>query len=453
LFREQQGRWVEVKVSTPEGIPTPSRLELAPVGSGINPGLLERLARPFAAPVRQAADAGALVVELAAREVRLKAPGAYQASPVLSAGGGTWLVLEAADAAIAVNTSVTASPYPDGTVVVYRWTQSGWSEQGDVRGWLGPIGSCCGIAAESLTGSHDPDFALEAGGAADTNWLAVVSDAGGRWHAVPFDYGYTDTTVVNAEPAGDGVATEVDASSAAGGPTTFLYETYEDGAFRPAPPPGRSARCDGADLESAAGDAQLAVFEFSKVACADGWAMAIGTGAGFSGQVVGLFEADGARWRTIELDNGASLGSDPGIYDIPLSLLLRLTASFGPAVRPALATAALIAAPAMTGYLYVNGVIAADGSDWYVKETPTGSADSPGADAEIYRWSGSAWIEQGRVDQLPRSLNYFQALAGGWFEAIVVPGTSEPAFAMQGASSPSSAVLSDTGGSWHVGRS
>jgi hypothetical protein len=402
---------------------------------------------------RQTAEARALVKGFAAREASLKAPGAYQASPVLTIDGRSWLVLEGADAPSALNPRVTASPYPDGMVLIYRWTTRGWSEQASVRGWFGPIGGCCGISAVSVTGSADPDFALAAGGAADTNWLAVVSDVGGRWHAIPFDYGYSNTTVVNGEVGHGGVATEVDASSAAGGPTTSLYETYQDGVFRPAAPPGRSAPCSRSALESAAGDGQLEVFEFSKVACADGWAMALGTGAGYTTQVVGLFEAEGTRWGPVEVDNGDSLGSDPGIYDIPLLLLRQLTAGFGPSVAPALATAGLIAVPAMIGYVYLNGVIAADGAEWYVRETPTGSDESPGADAQIYRWSGSAWAQQGRVDQLPASLNYFQAPSGGWFEAITTAGSTTPEFTMQGANGPGTTVLSDVNGTWRVSHS
>jgi hypothetical protein len=412
--------------------------------------VLERSAISFTPSAQQAAGARALVKRFAAHEMSLKAPGAYQASPVISADGGVWLVLEGADAAIGANPSATVSPYPDGTVEIFRWSTGGWTEQGVVRAYLGPIGGCCGISAVSLTGSRDTDFALAGGGAADTNWLSVVSDIGGRWHAVQFDYGYSDTTVVNGVPARGAVSTEVDASSAAGGPTTLLYETYRDGVFRPAAPPGRSPPCDVSDLQSAAGDAQLQVFEFTKFACADGWAMAIGSGAGYSGPVVGLFAADGTNWRSVEVDNGASLGSDPGIYDIPLSLLRQLTGAFGASVKPALATAQLIAAPAMTGYLYVNGVIRADGADWYVKETAAGSAASPGAEAEIYRWVGSTWVLQSRVDNLPNSLNYFRAISGGWFEAVNFPGTNVPGFKMQGPNSLSSAVLTDAGGTWHV---
>lgn len=404
----------------------------------------------FGTPAAQAQARALLVKRLAARELALEAPGGYQASPVLAVRGRSWLVLEGADAADPSNAPATVSPYADSTVVIYRWISGGWSEQGSVRGAFGPVGGCCGISAVSLTGSHDPDFALEGGGAADTLWLVVISDVGGRWHAVPFDYGYDDTAVVNGDPIHGAVRTMVDASSAAGGPTTLLDETFQHGVFRPAPPPGRSPPCDREELQLAAGDGELEVFYFAKFACADGWAMAIGTGAGYSGQLVGLFEADGKKWLPIEVDNGNDLGSYPGIYDIPLPLLRRLTAGFGPTVRPALATAPLFVNAAMgADGQYLNGIDVYDGTDWFVNETPTGHGVLPGADAAIYRWSGSTWLERGHVNDLPPSLNYWQSgFADWWFEPVAVPGTIVPGFALH----PDAAVLTDAGGTWHIQR-
>ena len=231
IFRQDRGRWASDQGFEPARLSSVSPAQFA--SAGISPDVLLQLARPFPLQVRQVTDAGALVEELAARETRLKAPGQYRVSQVLHAGGGTWLVLAGADSADNSGAGVTASPYPDGTVRVFRWAGSGWSDQGTVSGWMGPIGGCCGISAVSLTGSHDPDFAMTGGGAADTDWLSAVSDAGGHWHLVPFDYGYTDTTVVNGSAAGHGVATEVDATSSAAGPTSWLFETYRGGGFQP----------------------------------------------------------------------------------------------------------------------------------------------------------------------------------------------------------------------------
>jgi hypothetical protein len=326
----------------------------------------------------------------------------------------------------------------------------GWTEQGAATGYVGPIGGCCGIAAVSLTGSHDPDFALSGGGAADTLWLSIVSDVSGHWQLVPFEYGYSDSTVVNGSPAAHGVYTDVDASSSAAGPTTSMFETYQGGVFRPALPPGPSAPCSLPALQIAADPGELAVLELSKFACADGWALAVGTGAGFTGQVVGLFEAGKSDWDVVELDNGNSVGSYPGIYDIPLSLLDQLAAGLGPELRPALATASLITTPAMGGYFSLDGVITAGGAQWYVAEKPIGSAAAPGADATVYRWSGTGWVEQGQVDRVPKSLNYFQAPSGGWFEAVSFPGSTGPAFMMAGQSTATAAVLTNAGGRWHA---
>jgi hypothetical protein len=448
LFRQKTGRWAVVSTGSPDGLAAWSPSEFASVG--ISSTLLQQLARPFWLSVQQLVDAGALADQLAEHEAALKAPGSYQSSPVLRADGQAWFVLSGADSAELENPSAAVSPYPDGTVTVYRWLSKGWTEQGAATGYVGPIGGCCGIAAVSLTGSHDPDFALSGGGAADTLWLSIVSDVSGHWQLVPFEYGYSDSTVVNGSPAAHGVYTDVDASSSAAGPTTSMFETYQGGVFRPALPPGPSAPCSLPALQIAADPGELAVLELSKFACADGWALAVGTGAGFTGQVVGLFEAGKSDWDVVELDNGNSVGSYPGIYDIPLSLLDQLAAGLGPELRPALATASLITTPAMGGYFSLDGVITADGAQWYVAEKPIGSAAAPGADATVYRWSGTGWVEQGQVDRVPKSLNYFQAPSGGWFEAVSFPGSTGPAFMMAGQSTATAAVLTNAGGTWHA---
>jgi hypothetical protein len=125
-------------------------------------------------------------------------------------------------------------------------------------------------------------------------------------------------------------------------------------------------------------------------------------------------------------------------------LLRQLADRFGPALQPGLAAAPLIATPAMTGWPYVNGVLTASGAQWYVAERPTGSAEDPGADATVYRWSGSAWLKQGVVDHVPASLNYFQA--SGRFKAVTAPGTADPGFLLRNGVSSHSEVLTNAGG-------
>ena len=242
LFRERRGRWVHVTGPTFAMAPVPSPLEMAPVWARVNPLLLERLARPFALPIRQAAAAGVLVAALDSREHGLKATGLYQVSPVISVDGEAWLVLDGANSAPASFPSATEGPYPDGTIVIYRWTARGWTKEADVRGFTGPIGGCCGISPVALTGSRCPDFAIEAGGAADTNWLSIVSAVGGAWHLVPFDYGYADSTVVNGIPARQGVGTEVDGAAPPVDPRRFYSRPTNTARFAPRRPAAAQRR-------------------------------------------------------------------------------------------------------------------------------------------------------------------------------------------------------------------
>jgi hypothetical protein len=448
IFRLDRGRWAIDEGFALARLSTVSPAQFA--NAGISPDVLLRLARPFPLRVRPVTDAGGLVEELAARENRLKAPGRYQGSEVLREAGGTWFVLAGATSP----SNGTASPYPDGTMRVYRWSGSGWIARGTISGWMGPFGGWCTVFAVSLTGSHDPDFADACGGAGDTSWLSVVSDSGGRWHLVPFEFGYTDTTVADGWPLGHGVATSIDTSASAGGPTTWLFETYQDGAFRPADPPGPQAPCGLALLERAADHGRPGAVEFTRSACADGWAIAIGASAGHPGHVVGLFDASRKKWDLVELDNGASLGSDPGIYDVPLSLLRQLAVHFGPSLRLELAAAPLIATPAMTGWPYVAGVVTVGDARWFIAETATGSVVDPGATATVYRWSGSAWLRQGVVDHVPASLNYYDLsgypLAFGHFQAVDVAGAADPGFLLEDSGSSRPDVLTDAGGKWHV---
>ena len=453
LFHVKAGRWVEISqhgLNEPSGTPRATPLEYAAVGTGIPSSLLQDLARPFDLVIRRNANAGALVEQLARHESSLGAAGAYQASSVIDTGKASWLVLEGADVPeFGGNSSVTALPYPYGRVQIFRWLKDHWALQGLVTGWFGPIGGCCEVAAEHLTGARAPDFALTAGGAADTVWTAIVSDVGGHWHQIPFDYGYTDSPVVNAYAIKDrGILTAVDACGCASGPTTELFERYRDGVFRPAPLPGAEPSCSIFALRAAVGYPDRRAPDFSKFDCADGWALALEPGSGSSPQTVGLLVATGAKWRLMKLNAGEDLGSDPWTYDIPLSLVTQLASRLGPTLVPAVATGKLVAEPIMIGPEFTGDVISAMGAQWFVAEKATGSQEAPGADALIYRWSGSDWVKEGEVDQLPISLNYFQALAGLTFTTVSVAGSNDPGFTV--AQTPGAAVLTDVGGRWQV---
>jgi hypothetical protein len=162
----------------------------------------------------------------------------------------------------------------------------------------------------------------------------------------------------------------------------------------------------------------------------------------------------GPRWIIAEMDSGTGLGSDPGIHDIP-SLLRRLAAHFGPAFRPEIAIAPLIASPALAGWPYVSGVITAGDALWFAAEEPEGSP----ATATFYRWSGSRWLPQGTVNRMPASLDYYMLPANpdrgityGRFQAVTVSGTAEPGFVLHGSRSSHPDVLTDAGGRWHAAR-
>src|SRR5260221_918599 len=149
--------------------------------------------------------AASLIAKLRAESNRTHV-GSFAARNGVTRNGRLWL---------AYGSRLAGAPYLGGgaeptRVRIYRWSGRDWALSGTVTGELGPSQW---INAASLTGSRDPDFAIEGCGAGDTNCLSVVSDIGGRWHAVPFEYGYGETLEVNGIPAVHLVETEVDACS------------------------------------------------------------------------------------------------------------------------------------------------------------------------------------------------------------------------------------------------
>jgi hypothetical protein len=348
---------------------------------------------------------------------------------------------------LAVGSTCYPHDEPDTTVRVFRWSGKAWRRDGTVTG---PLGPAQWMSAASLTGSRAPDIAIEGCGAGDTVCFSVVSKAGGRWHAVPFVYGYGTSLEVNGSPAGHRVLTEVNACGCAGGPSTWTYERYRHGRFEPTRPPGRAPRCSAAALEWVAFPWETKVLRFTQVRCAAGWAIAVGDGAGTSGPLVGLFTRAlrGHTWQLLTLDAGNALPAAPALYDLPLELLTRLAPE--PALAPALAAAKLIAGLGVS-WPQQNGIVEAGGTRWLIAIMPTGPApeegSAPPAEAVIYRWDGAAWAIDGRVPNLPERLN--AAWYGGWFVPVADP--SAVALQLVGAccrpKGPS--VLTNAGGHWH----
>jgi len=346
-------------------------------------------------------------------------------------------------------------------VGVYAWTGARWKLDGRVAG--AELGPAQWIVPASLTGSVRPDFAIEGCGAGDTNCLSVVSSIGGRWHAVPFEYGYGLTLEVNGLPQRSRVWTEVDACGCAGGPSTFLYERYRNGAFRPANAPGGEPACSAQWLNAVAGNGAVPLFQFDRVVCAHGWALAVGSGSGYAGNVFGLFNQTdrGKGWRLLTLDNGDALPAAPAIYDLPLSLFSRLAGGLGPSTARVISAAKLIAQLQVTyrfSWPAQNGIVSTPGASWLVAVVPAGPARNDSSaypvSAVIYRWNGTSWAIDGHVTSLPASLNL--PWSGGWFVSVAVRSVGSVAFARAGSfdlNSPrarSTRVITNAGGTWHV---
>jgi hypothetical protein len=347
-------------------------------------------------------------------------------------------------------------------VRIFRWSGRAWRQDGAVTG---PLGPSQWVSAASLTGSRAPDFAIEGCGAGDTNCLSVVSRRGGHWHAVPFEYGYGTSLEVNGTPQGHLVATVVDACGCAGGPTTLTYERYARGVFVPTAWPGRTPSCSAAALERIPDPWDQRVLRFNRVGCADGWALAVGDGAGFTGPVVALFDLswfNGRKWHLLTLDDGDALPSAPAIYDLPLALLTRLAAPAGAILAPQVAAANLIAG-LQTQYHFSwplqNGIVQAGGQRWLIAVVPVGPAPNdsspPPVGAVIYRWAGAQWVEDGRIAHLSHHLNV--DYDGGWFVSVPAPPSAVAFELVQSCCTKnvtehahSTGVITNAGGSWQV---
>jgi hypothetical protein len=331
---------------------------------------------------------------------------------------------------------------------IFRWRGDQWQRVAEVR-WRG-WGATQWPRAVSLTGSQEPDFAIQGCGAADTNCLSVIADVGGHWHVVPFEYGYGKALVVNGVAQRHYVSTAVDACGCAGGPSTFLYERYARGEFRPTSGPGRRPNCARVQLEAAAGAGDVATFQFDRFACTADWALAAGTGVGYTGPVVGLFNRSAVhpgQWRLMTLDNGLSLPTAPTIYDLPPSLLVGLERRLGPTFEPILGATQLVG---RLQHRYrgdqSSGLVRAGNASWLIAVGRVRHMYS----AVIYRWKARRWALVGTISHA----HGLADLRGAWF--VSVPARHGVAFARTGSGWIGSArgrskfVLTNAGGRWHV---
>lgn len=374
---------------------------------------------------------------------------AFGASQVAKRHGRFWMAVS--DTCVGKD---DGSVWPLTRVRVFRWSDRHWRLDGTVTGRLS---GGQWLEAAALTGTRAPDFTVTGCGAGGTTCMSVVSKASGRWRAVPFEYGYGTSLVVDGGVDGHLVLT----NAASTQPATLSYHRYADGVFVPADPPGRAPECTRGALEQAAGTQGV---RFTHVVCDSGWAVAVGDGGGFAGQVVGLFEWNPHRraWKAQTVDNGRLLPTAPSMFDLPLTLLSRLTEQH---LAPELAAARLIATllaqhPHLGYWPGQNGIVDAGGRRWLIAAVPDGpdpdaSTHAP-ATASIHRWDGTRWVLDGQLPNLPQGLNV--SWRGGWFIPVPQPDPSAVAFRLVGAccAGPdlddyeSRGVLTNAGGSWHV---
>ena len=341
---------------------------------------------------------------------------------------------------------------------VFLWSGRTWRLDGTVSG---PLSGGQWVAAASLTGSRVPDFTVTSCGAGGITCMSVISKAGGRWRAVPFEYGYGTSLVVDGAAVGNLVLT----NSASYEPPTRSYHRYVNGTFVPAEPPGPSPKCGKSALEWAATTTRA--IRFNHIGCEAGWALAVGNGAGLTGQTVGLFEwdPDGREWRTQTLDNGNLLPATPSMFKLPLTLLTRLAAPAGAQLAPEIAAAKLIAGmesrqPDEFYWPSQNGIVEAGGRRWLIAVIPDGpdpdaSTHAP-ATATIYRWDGAQWVTDGQISNLNQGLNV--SWRRGWFVSVPQQAPSIVAFRLVGACCKgphndehrSGRLITNAGGTWHV---
>jgi hypothetical protein len=239
-------------------------------------------------------------------------------SPVVEQHGALWMATatEAGDGGISVH--------------IYQWGDGKWTVRAVISGLNGGSAGGFGtLTAVDVTGSTDPDFALMTEGA-DTQWFSLISDIGGTWHAVPFDYGSGLTTAIDAAGVkGALVHTEANTCGCADGVETYLWERFVNGTFQPTSPPGRPAVCPSETFQRMVDPGETDGFAIAAVKCEDGWAIARITELGLSQAAAAVFTWKDSHWQLLFLSDGSALSVQTELYDFPTSLLVSLEREVG----------------------------------------------------------------------------------------------------------------------------
>jgi hypothetical protein len=282
-------------------------------------GLEERGGAP---DISSELEARGVLVQLALDQPA-QCPGVVSVCPsnsgVVTYRGNQWL-------AVATST-------PKGTqVVVYAYGPRGWVKAGPpaVTSFNGPST----VAAAYLTGVATPDFVITGYGA-DVQFLSDVSDTGGKWHAVPFDYGPGPTVAIDAQGVQGGlVEAEADSCGCAAGAETVQWFKFQPAAdmFEPTNPPSATPTCTVAVLTFSG---YLPGLKLAKAACLDGWALALGTRHGLA--EAELFQQEGTSWQFVTAQEVPTSSAsalvkhllDGASFALPNSLLAQLAAQVG----------------------------------------------------------------------------------------------------------------------------
>jgi hypothetical protein len=376
--------------------------------------------------------------------------------------------------------TVTSSEATPNTVRVYRWNGVRWSLQGSARlPVMSDIRSGGYMTAASATHSGAPDFAVNTFGA-DTHWFAIVARIHGRWQAARFAGDYDSPTQIDASGVERGlVKAETNGCGCAGGPETYSWYRFGGDGFVPAAPPGVGPQCTASALDEAEPLMTSAPsvepellgrlrdpFRVGRAACADGWALAVGTRRGRP--LLGVFEQQGMRWLRSAVGPASLMGRAAGPLAIPESVLRGLGRRLGvrlgrtphysqrsasPSIglpRPERTTVAVAVTP---GSLY-----AAD----YASRRLVVALESHHRDGgsratvtvHIFRWQRTSWATEATV-RFERTTRFPQTLPERRYISVnhdvSFTDSREPDFTVSALGLPGwFAVISHVGGAWHA---
>jgi hypothetical protein len=307
-------------------VDTGAQIDDAPMGYGLPLPTLEGLAAKVGGAVVPVAAAAVVI----SRSPQSEVEGYGVELPVVADSG---VVYQYGQDWLAVASSTPIPSLTGLNVKIYRWSRGSWAAQGTagIASFFVELASSPGastVVPASLTGSSAPDFTISASGA-DTHWFAVVSDVGGNWHGVPFDYGSKPTTAIDeATISGSLVEAELDFCGCAIGPESELWYLYSPPhrEFLPTNPPGPLAPCTDAVMHQAV---VVADVSFARVACADGWAAGAGTENAV--KVLVLLEQQGTAWQSVNVVGAPlisvhALSAVAAEYLVPSSVLAKLAA-------------------------------------------------------------------------------------------------------------------------------